>query len=47
MAEKYFSEYASMGSNLSTDYLETDFGASKSKKFITDFNGVLKLYGFQ
>ncbi len=47
MAKKYFSEYETMGGPLSANYLETDFGASKSKKFINEFNTVLKKYGFE
>ena len=47
MAKKYFSEYETMGGPLSANYLETDFGASQSKKFINEFNTVLKNYGFE
>ena len=47
MAKKYFSEYETMGGNLSSNYLKTDFGASKSKKFINEFNEVLNNYGFE
>ena len=47
MANKYFAEYEAIGGNLSSNYLKTDFGASKSKKFINEFNKVLNNYGFE
>ncbi len=46
-AEKFFSEYENMESTLSANYLKTDFGASKSKTFINEFNTVLSKYGFK
>ena len=46
-AKKYFSEYKNMGTSLSSTYLKTDFGASKSKNFINQFNKVLSNYGFE
>ena len=47
MAKQYFSEYKTMEETLTTNYLKTDFGASKSKKFINEFNEVLKYYGLE
>ena len=47
MAKKYFSEYETMGGTLSANYLKTDFGASKSKKFINESNTVLNNYGLE
>ncbi len=46
-AEKFFSEYENMESTLNANYLKTDFGASKSKTFINEFNTVLSKYGFK
>ena len=47
LAKKYFLEYETMEETLSANYLKTDFGASKSKKFINEFNTVLNSYGFK
>ena len=47
LAKKYFLEYETMEETLSANYLKTDFGASKSKKFINEFNTVLNNYGFK
>jgi hypothetical protein len=44
-AKKYYKEYEAMPTSLSLGYLESDFSAAKSKKFIEDFKNILSKYG--
>ena len=45
LAKKYFQAYNEMPISLNLGYLESDFSASKSKKFLEDFKEVLSIYG--